>query len=553
MAFTSPPGRPRFVVFSMPQAASSVRATSPEAGRTQPLDFCDSAVTAAGEGILRVPAPYRHCSDEEITLKSTVEQLSPTRVKINVEVPFDELKPNFDRAYRKLAKQVRIPGFRPGKAPAKVLETRIGRGAVLDEVVNEAIPAKYAEAVSSGEVHALGRPEIEVTKIEDGTQLTFTAEVDIRPQITVPVFDDLAVTVDEIEVTDEQVEQELDALRARFGTLVGVDRAAEEGDFVSIDLSATVDGKEIEEAATTGLSYEIGSGELVKGIDEALIGMTQEQTATFTTNLVAGDHAGSDAEVTVRVNSIKRRELPAADDDFAQLASEFDTLEELRADLRERIGRTNTMQQAVQARDKVLEVLLETTDVPLPEAVVQQEIEGRQRDLGHVFDRDDGHLADYLKKMDKTKEDLESEVRTSAEKAVKTQLMLDTIADAANLQVEEAELTERILYQAQRFGVSPDEYVQRAQQSGQLGAIFADVRRGKALASVVRQAKVSDSSGKMLDLGEMFGRQPIENGTDGTAEQGRVEPGNPAQKDELPATDVKLEVQPATTKPNAEE
>jgi trigger factor len=441
-------------------------------------------------------------------LKSTVEHLSPTRVRINVEVPFDELKPNFDRAYKKLAKQVRIPGFRPGKAPARVLENRLGRGVVLDEVVNEAIPAKYMEAVNAGEVRTLGRPEIEVTKIEDGEHLAFTAEVDVRPEITVPAFGELSVTVDDIELADDEVDRQLDELRARFGTLTGADRPAEHGDFVSVDLSATVDGQEVAEASTTGLSYEVGSGELIEGIDEAIIGTEAGGTETFTSKLVAGEFEGRDAEITVTVNSVKVRELPEPDDEFAQLASEFDTIDELRADLRERLTRVKRMQQGVQARDKVLEAILETTEVPLPEAVVESEIEVRAHDAVHAFDHDDAKFNEFLSSQGKSREEFDGEVRTEAEKAVKTQLVLDQIADAEQVNVSDAELTERIIYQAQRFGVSPDEYVQRAQQSGQLGAIFADVRRGKALASIVRQATVTDSSGNAIDLDELFGPPP---------------------------------------------
>jgi trigger factor len=438
-------------------------------------------------------------------LKSTVEQLSPTRVRINVEVPFDELKPNFDAAYGKLAKQVRIPGFRPGKAPAKVLEGRIGRAPVLDEVVNEAIPAKYMEAVNAEEIRTLGRPDIEVTKIEDGEQLAFTAEVDVRPEITVPAFGELSVSVEDVEVTDEQVDSQLQELRARFGTLKSVQRPAATDDFVSIDLSATVDGVEVADASTTGLSYQVGSGELVDGIDEAIVGTEAEGEATFVTKLVAGEHAGKDADVNVKVQSVKERELPEADDEFAQMASEFDTIDELKADLRERVARMNKMQQAVQARDKVLDALLETTEVALPQSVVDSEVEARQHDAVHEFDHDEAKLAEKLEAEGRTREEFDAEVLAEAEKAVRTQLILDTIADAENVNVNDEELTERIVYQAQRFGVSPDEYVQRAQQSGQLGAIFADVRRGKALATVVRQATVTDASGNTLDLEEVFG------------------------------------------------
>jgi len=447
-----------------------------------------------------------HAPPEEITLKSTVEQLSPTRVRINVEVPFDELKPNFDRAYRKLAAQIRIPGFRPGKAPARVIESRIGRAPILDEVVNEAVPAKYMEAVTTSEIRAIGSPEIEVTKIEDGDHVAFTAEVDIRPEITMPDFDELAVTVDNLEISEQEIDEQLDELRARFGTLTGADRPAETGDFVSIDLAATVDGEDVAEAKTSGLSYEVGSGDLVEGIDDAIVGASAGDSRTFTTQLVAGDHSGKDAEVTVTVQTVKVRELPEADDDFAQLASEFDTIDELKGDLRERLTRVKKMQQGVQARDKVLVALLDTTEVPLPEKILEAEVESRKHDAVHAFDHDEARLAEYLETQGKSTEEFDAEVLADAERSVKTQLILDSIVETEKIGVNDSELTERIIYQAQRFGISPDEYVKRAQESGQLAAIFADVRRGKALASVVRRATVTDADGTAVDLDELFGR-----------------------------------------------
>ncbi|MBK0868188.1 MAG: trigger factor [Saccharopolyspora sp.] len=457
-------------------------------------------------------------------MKSTVEHLSPTRVRINVEVPFDELKPNFDRAYKQLANQVRIPGFRPGKAPARVLESRVGRAPVLDEVVNEAVPEKYLEAVNGSEVRTLGRPEIEVTKIEDGEQVAFTAEVDVRPEITVPAFGELSVTVDDVEASEDEVQQQLDELRARFGTLTGVERPAQQGDFVSIDLSATVDGEEVEDARTSGLSYEIGSGQLIDGIDDALIGASDGDTNTFTSHLLAGEYAGKDAEVTVTLNSVKERHLPEADDEFAQMASEFDTADELMADLRERAARMKRMQQGMQARDKVLDALLETVEVPLPENLVNSEVEAREHDAVHPFDHDEEKFGEWLAQQGQTREQFDAETRQEAEKAVRTQLVLDTIADAEDVSVSDNELTERIIYQAQRFGVSPDQYVQQAQQSGQLGAIYADVRRSKALFSVVRQATVRDESGGSLDLDELFGSETDESG------QPEVVPGEAEQK-----------------------
>jgi trigger factor len=433
-------------------------------------------------------------------VKSTVEQLSPTRVKINVEVPFDELKPDFERAYKKIAQQVSIPGFRPGRAPAKILEQRLGRGVVLEEVVNGVIPAKYAEIVSAGEVHPLGRPEIEVTKIEDGNSLEFTAEVDVRPQIEMPAFTELAVSVDDIEVTDAEVEEQLDGLRSRFGTLTAVERPVQDKDFVVLDLSATIDGEEIAELAANDLSYQIGSGELIEGIDDVLVDAAQGDGPTFTTTLAAGEHAGQDAEVTAKIQAVKERELPAADDEFAQLASEFDTLEELRADLRTRLERVKSMQQGVKARDEVLKALLNATEVPLPAAIVDSEYESRKHDALHAFDHDEQRLSHWLEQQGHSPEEFDTDLRKGATETVKAQLLLDAIADAEELSVSDSELSERIVYQAQRRGVSPNEYAQQAHQSGELGTIYADVRRGKALATVVRQASVTDGSGNAVDV-----------------------------------------------------
>nr|WP_220139706.1 trigger factor [Nocardia sp. GTS18] len=440
-----------------------------------------------------------------MSVKSTVEQLSPTRVRINVEVPFEELKPDFDKAYKALAQQVKIPGFRPGKAPAKLIETRVGRGAVLEQVVNDALPNKYAEAVQAGEVKVIGQPEIEITKIEDGDELAFTAEVDVRPEIALPDYSGIEVTVDSFTIGDEDIEQQLTSLRQRFGTLTGVERAVQDGDFVSIDLSATVDGEDVPEAATTGLSHEVGSGQLIEGLDEAVIGLKAGESAEFTSTLVAGEHAGKEAVITVTVQSVKERELPEADDEFAQLASEFDTIDELKEDLKGRVERTKKIEQAGQIRDKVLDTLLETVEVPLPEAVVKAEVDAVLHDAVHGFDHDEAKLAEALEAQGSSREEFDKDTKEAAEKSVKTQLLLDAIAEAEGTQVGQQELTERILFQAQRYGMSPEQFIQQVQQAGQLGAVFADVRRGKALAGVVGQVKVTDTDGNEVDTTEMFG------------------------------------------------
>ena len=439
-------------------------------------------------------------------MKSTVERLSPTRVRINVEVPFDELKPDFDRAYRKMAQQVRIPGFRQGKAPARVLEARFGRAAVLDEVVNAAIPAKYSEAVTTAdEVTPIGRPEIAVTEIEDGDHLAFTAEVDVRPQITLPDLDGIAVTVDDIVVDEAAVTEELDNLRARFGTLTGVERPAADDDFVLLDLAASIDGKAIEEAATSGFSYQVGQGDMIDGLDEAVRGLSAGESTTFTSQLVAGEYADRDAEIMATVTAVKVRELPAPDDEFAQLASEFDTLDELTDDLRARIGRVRHVEQATEARDKVLDALLDATDVPLPESVLAAEVENQMHSGVHAFDHDEARFTQFLEEQGTTREEFESDARTAAERNVKTRLVLDALADREEVSVSEQELTERIIYQAQQYQMRPEEFAQRIQEAGQLGAIYSDVRRSKALVEAVKAATVTDSSGAAVDLSDLLG------------------------------------------------
>ncbi|MGF0299693.1 trigger factor [Rhodococcus rhodochrous J3] len=438
-------------------------------------------------------------------MKSTVEQLSPTRVRINVEVPFEELQPDFDRAFKALAGQVRIPGFRPGKAPRKILEARVGRGAVLDQVINEAIQSRYSEAVTANDVKVISQPEIDVTKLEDNVELAFTAEVDVRPEITLPDFSEIAVTVDPVEITDEDIAEQLLSLRQRFGTLTGVERPVQDGDFVSIDLSATVDGNEVPEAATEGLSHEVGSGQLIDGLDEAIIGLSAGESKEFTSTLVAGEYAGKEAVVTVKVNTVKQRELPEADDEFAQLASEFDTIGELEADLRERVQRVKQVEQAGQIRDKVLEVLLETVEIPVPEAAVQAEVDSALHDAIHELDHDETKLNELLEAQGTSREEFDKEARESAERSVKTQLLLDAIAEAENTTVEQQELTERIFFQAQRYGIPPEQFIQQISQANQLGAVFADVRRGKALGTVVDRANVTDTTGATVDTAELFG------------------------------------------------
>jgi trigger factor len=438
-------------------------------------------------------------------VKSTVEQLSPTRVRINVEVPFTELKPDFDRAYKELAKQIRLPGFRPGKAPAKLLEARVGREALLDQVINEALPSRYGQAVTESDVKPLGQPEIEVTKKEYGEELVFTAEVDVRPEFTLPDLSALKITVDPIDVSDEDVDGELQSLRARFGTLTGVERPAASGDFVSIDLSATIGGEDVPEAATKGLSHEVGSGQLIDGLDDAIVGLSAGESKVFTTELAGGPHAGKEAEVTVTVGSIKERELPEPDDEFAQLASEFDTIDELRENLADQVRQAKRVQQAEQIRINALEALIEQVDVPLPEAIVQAQVDSTLHNALHGLDHDEAKLAEALEKQGTTREKFETDARAEAEKAIKTQLVLDALGDDLDIQVSQEDLTERLVVTSRQYGIEPQQLLGYLQQQNQLPAMFADVRRGLTIAAAVEAATVTDTDGTVVDTAEFFG------------------------------------------------
>ncbi|HEX8092301.1 trigger factor [Jatrophihabitans sp.] len=436
-------------------------------------------------------------------MKSSVENLSPTRVKLAVEVPFDELKSSLDEAYKAISSQVRVPGFRPGKVPARIIDQRVGRAAVLEEAINKALPKAYSDAVRETGVKALGQPEIEVTDLQDNDHVAFTAEVDVRPEIAVAGYDGLPVTVADAAVTDEEVAEQFEELRGRFGTLTGVEREVRSGDFVSLDLIARVDGVEVEGGSAQGLSYEVGTGTLVEGLDEAIIGKSAGDSATFSSALSYGEHAGSTAEITAVVNSVKVRELPEADDEFAQLASEFDTVEELKADLRARLDRVKVLGQGAEARDKVLEQLVAQTEVPLPESAVQAEIDWRQHDVVHQLGHDDAAFERYLESEGKTKEEFTAELREVAEKAVKTQFILDSIADAEAVSVSDAELTEYIVRQAERYNMAPQEFADQIVQAGNIAALVADVRRNKALASVLESANVTDTSGNPVDLSSL--------------------------------------------------
>src|SRR6202050_2664755 len=433
-------------------------------------------------------------------VKTDVEELSPTRVKLTIEVPFDELKPNVDRAYREVARQGRIPGFRPGRVPPRVIDQRIGRGAVLEQAVQEAVPQLYGKALEENDVFALGQPAVEITKLDDGKELAFTAEVDVRPKFDVPGIDGMPVTVENADVDPDQVEEYIGSLRERFASLKGADRPVETGDFVSIDLSAEADGKAVEDAQATGVSYEVGSGRMLDGLDEALTGMSAGDSKTFTAELAGGTLAGVQADVTVKVDSVKVKELPELDDDFAQSASEFDTLGELRAGTRKQLENMRRAGQAGQARERALNALLARVDIPLPEDLVDREIASRRRSLADRLERSGNTMDEYLEATNQSAEELDTQFAEDARRSVKAGFILDKLATQEELGVDQDELAAYVTEQAYRMGVSPDRLAQELSERGQLASVAADVLRGKALTLIAERASVTDEAGRPVDV-----------------------------------------------------
>jgi trigger factor len=433
-------------------------------------------------------------------VKSAVETLSPTRAKLTVEVPFEELKPSLDAAYKKIAQQINVPGFRRGKVPPMVIDRQVGRAPVLDEAVNDALPKLDMQALQDNELQPLAQPEIEITKFEDNETLEFTAELDVRPEVTLPDLDGLEVSVDDIEVTDQDVEEQLQSLRERFGTLTEVERSAADGDFVVIDLVATKDGEPVEGAEASGMSYQVGRGGMIDGLDEALVGLSAGEETTFSTQLVGGDLAGDDVDVRVTVTTVKEQELPELDDDFAQTASEFDTIEELTADVRERIERNKRLEQAAAARDAVLEKLLDQVEVPLPETVVASELEARRESIEQQLGFAGMSMEQYLDSEKMTVDEFEADLDTRVREAVAAQFILDEIAKKEQIGVDQEELSNHILQRAQQSGQDPNQFAQHMVEHNHIPEMVSEVVRGKALALLVDAAKVTDESGRHVEL-----------------------------------------------------
>ena len=423
-------------------------------------------------------------------MKSVIEKLSPTRVKLSIEVSFDELSPHIDGAYKTLSERINIPGFRKGKVPSAMIDQRVGRGAVLDEAINAALPTFYSQAAKENDVLVIGRPNVDITELKDKEKLAFTVEVDVRPELTLPNFSEIEIKVDDVKVADADIDEQIQSLRTRFGTLTTVEKSVATGDFVTIDLVATKDGAALEGGSANDLSYEVGSASMIDGLDEALIGLAAGGSKSFDTALV-GMAEGEQGTVKVSVKAVKERELPPIDDAFAKLASEFETLAELKADLSTRLTRLKEMEQGAQARDLLVEKLTAMVEIPLPAEIIEAEVNEHLEKEGRL--EDDKHRA---------------EVNEEVMATISREFLLDSIVKAESVAVNESELTEYLVRAAARYGMSPDQFIKEVSEAGQVTTMVAEVARAKALAQVLGRVKVVDKSGKKVDLEALRPQNP---------------------------------------------
>ena len=415
-------------------------------------------------------------------MKSSVENLSPTRVRFDISIEFNEMSQHVADAYKKVATQVNIPGFRKGKVPPAMIDQRVGRGTVLDEAINSALPDFYTQAAREHKIAVIGRPEVDIKEFVDNEKLNFTIEVDVRPEIKLPDFSTIEIKVDDVQITPAEIDEQVDALRARFGTLHVVERAAKTGDFVSIDLVAKVNGEEVEGGTANDISYEVGSNSMVEGLDDAVVGLNVGESKIFETQLL-GMQEGETGSVTVTIKSVKERELPALDDAFAKLASEFDSLEELKADVAKRLERVKALEQGAQARDKLVDKLLNELEIPVPEKLIEEEI--------HAHLERENRLEDAEHR---------SEVERDTRQMFKQDFLLDEVVKTEAVDVSEIELTEYIMRTASRYGMAPQDFANRVAQSGNINQMLAEVARAKALANILNRVSVVTESGKKVDL-----------------------------------------------------
>lgn len=425
-------------------------------------------------------------------MKISVRNLEPTKVKLTVTVEPEELNPYLDAARKEIAKQVNVPGFRKGHVPGKIIDQRIGFAAVAGEAVNDAVPELYSKALDEKKIRPMAQPEFDVQDVpqsaNDETKLKFTATVERRPDIELPEIDGLEIAISKPEVKDEDVDKRLETLRQRFGTLVGVDRPAAKGDFANIDLTAEIDGETVD--SQEGVSYELGSNTMLDGLDEALDGLSAGEETTFEGTLEAGEHEGQKATVKVKVNSVKAEELPELNDEFASEASEFDTLDELKADIRKAAAQDAEGRQATEARDAFIAKLQEGLEIPVPKGVKANMV------------------AEQLKGMtpdpEKATKEQKAQAEETVEKDLRDQMVLDALAEKLDVQVSQSDVFNFLASIAQQYGMDPNNFIQAIIKNGQLGSAVQEVGRSKGLLAGMRAVKFT-ADGEVVDLSAFLG------------------------------------------------
>ena len=453
-------------------------------------------------------------------MKISVRNLEPTKVKLTVTVEPEELNPYLDAARKEIAKQVNVPGFRKGHVPGKIIDQRIGFAAVAGEAVNDAVPELYSKALDEKKIRPMAQPEFDVQDVpqsaNDETKLKFTATVERRPDIELPEIDGLEIAISKPEVKDEDVDKRLETLRQRFGTLVGVDRPAAKGDFANIDLTAEIDGETVD--SQEGVSYELGSNTMLDGLDEALDGLSAGEETTFEGTLEAGEHEGQKATVKVKVNSVKAEELPELNDEFASEASEFDTLDELKADIRKAAAQDAEGRQATEARDAFIAKLQEGLEIPVPKGVkanmVEEQLKGMTPD------------------PEKATKEQKAQAEETVEKDLRDQMVLDALAEKLDVQVSQSDVFNFLASIAQQYGMDPNNFIQAIIKNGQLGSAVQEVGRSKGLLAGMRAVKFT-ADGEVVDLSGFLG----EAAEDEESESVEAASAAAAMADELSAKD----------------
>ncbi len=431
-------------------------------------------------------------------MQTTLEHTDKHTVKLTVEVPPDEFGKDLDRAYRKIAQEIKIPGFRKGKVPKQVIDAQLGREAVVGEFLEDSVPVYYRQALREHDLAPIADPDIDLGELEEGRPLVFTAVVEVRPRLTLEESDYKGIAVErpEIEISDEDVERFLDSLRDRFAELETVGRPARSGDYAVIDIRATVHDEEIPEATKPDYLYAAGSGEFGEKFDAELEGKRAGEILAFNDTLGpgAGERAGEEVSFRVLVKEVKGKKLPAADDEFAKVASEFDTLDELRQNIREQLAQSRDRAADADVRDRVLEQLISSVEVDLPDTLVDEEVEHRVAHAGERAQQAGMTLPQLLEAQGMDELTFRSEARDHAIRAIKADLALESVARQEDLQVSEEEIGREISALASALGREPKELAKSMTRSGQVVSLAGDIIRSKALDILVEHADIRSDS-----------------------------------------------------------